>query len=193
MLQVVEGRIMNSRDVGNAVAKLLLEGMPMDQIADIPGMPSAVQIAYLRKTDVAFADALHTAFEGAGIEAAFTLMKGARDGKIGKTQVESAQWVAERMAPDLFQERKTITNQEIKLTDEELAFQLQAAARSDERVMKLLRKSGVTMDGEMSPKEKARKSMKEIRRFVGRNKPTPRRKEPELKVINPEEDLDGPA
>lgn len=191
MLQVVDGRIMNSRDVGNAVAKLLLEGMAMDQIADIPGMPSAVQIAYLRKTDVAFADALHTAFEGAGIEAAFTLMKGARGGAIGKCQVEAAQWVAERMAPDLFQERKTITNQEIKLTDEELAFQLQAAARSDERVMKLLRESGVTLDGEMSPREKARKSMKEIRRFVGRNKP--RAKEPEMKIINPEEDLDGPA
>jgi hypothetical protein len=134
MLQIVNGKLMNSRDVGNAVAKLLMEGMPIDMVSGIEGMPSATQIAWMRKNDPQFAEGLTVAFEGAGIEAAFVLMKGARDGAIGKNQVEAAQWVAERMAPDLFQERRTVTTQEIPLTDEELHAQLEAAARTDIRV-----------------------------------------------------------
>lgn len=142
MLTVIEGKLLNSREVGNAVATMLLNGTAIDKISDTEGMPTPTQIAWMRKNDPAFAEAMHTAFEGAGIEAAFTLIRGARDGKIGKNQVDSAQWVAERMAPDLFQERKTITNHEVSLSDEELRFQLQAAARSDERVRRILSEDG---------------------------------------------------
>ena len=150
MLTVVEGKLLNSREVGNAVALMLLNGTAIDEISDTPGMPTPTQIAWMRKNDPMFAEAMHTAFEGAGIEAAFTLIKGARDGKIGKNQVDSAMWVAERMAPDLFQERKTITNHEVSLSDDELRFQLQAAARSDERVRRILMEEGDLLDGEPS-------------------------------------------
>ncbi len=135
-------------DVGNAVATLLMQGMPIDEVCDIEGMPTPVQIAYMRKYDAQFGEALRTAFEGAGIECAFILMKGARDGRIGKMQTDAAMWVAERMAPDLFQERKTVTNQEIVLTDDELRFQLAAAARSDERVRQMLA-DGRILDAEI--------------------------------------------
>ena len=145
MLTVVEGRLMNSREVGNAVATLLMKGMALDQICDIEGMPTPTQIAYMRRNDVAFAEAMSVAFEGAGIEAGLVLLKGARTGEVGKNQVDAAKWVAERMAPELFQERKTITQEERGLTDEELMFQLQAAARTDDRVKKLLE----TRDGQM--------------------------------------------
>lgn len=158
MLTVVDGKLLNTRDVANTVASLLMNGMPIDEIAQIEGMPSAVQIAYLRKYDAQFQEALKMAFEGAGIESAFTLMAGARTGKIGKNQLEAAKWVAERMAPDLFQERKTVTNEIVTLTDEELAFQLQAAARSDERVRRLLQDADVDILGpgdEAKPAEAA--------------------------------------
>lgn len=165
MLTIVDGQLLNTRDVGNAVAKLLLEGMQIDHICDIEGMPTAGQIAFMRKNDPAFAEALATAFEGAGIESAMVLMKGARTGNIGKNQVEAAKWVAERMAPDLFQERKTITNQEIKLTDEELAFQLQAAMRTDERVRKIVEDHAFTIDGETKP-ERAKRGFKAASRYM---------------------------
>ncbi len=180
MLRIVDGKLLNTRDVGNAVAKLLLEGMAIDQISAIEGMPTAVQIAFMRKNDAAFAEALTTAFEGAGIESAMVLMQGARTGNIGKNQVEAAKWVAERMAPELFQERKTITNQEIKLSDEELAFQLQAAARTDERVRKILQEQSIDIeavsvpdrDGQQSSEqvptkqEKAKRAFREISRTI---------------------------
>lgn len=175
MLQVVNGKLMNSRDVGNAVAKLLMEGMAVDLISDIEGMPSPTQIAWMRKNDPQFAEGLTIAFEGAGIEAAFVLMKGSRDGAIGKNQVEAAKWVAERMAPDLFQERRTVTTQEIPLTDEELHAQLEAAARTDKRVQAFLEaqvkdqvQSGViTIDIETDKRkrpQRLKRVMKQIRR-----------------------------
>lgn len=148
MLTVVDGKLLNSMDVGNAVATLLLQGRPIDEICRIPGMPTPVQIAYMRKHDTAFNEALTVAFEGAGIECAFILMQGARDGKIGKMQTDAAMWVAERMAPELFQERKTVINQEQILTDEELRFQLAAAARSDERIRAMLA-DGRILDAEV--------------------------------------------
>ena len=143
MLTVVDGKLLNTRDVGNAVATMLLNGIPIDEIVDTPGMPTPTQIAWMRRNDPAFAEAMTMAFEGAGIEAAMTLVQGARAKHkggldLGKHQTEAAMWVAERMAPDLFQERKTVTTQEITLTDEELAYQLQNAARSDERVRRIL-------------------------------------------------------
>ena len=149
MLTVVDGKLLNTRDVGNAVATMLLNGIPIDQVCDTPGMPTPTQIAWMRRNDPAFSEAMTVAFEGAGIEAAMTLVKGARgvykdrDGNrqgldMSKHQTEAAMWVAERMAPELFQERKTVTTQEITLTDEELAYQLQSAARSDERVRRIL-------------------------------------------------------
>lgn len=147
MLQVVDGKLMNTRDVGSAVAMLLMEGMAIDLISDIEGMPTPTQIAWMRKNDSDFAEAMAVAFEGAGIEAAFVLAKGARDGQIGKNQVTAAMWVAERMAPDLFQERKLVTTQEITLTDEELAVQLQAAARTDQRVRRFLEAQVISEDG----------------------------------------------
>lgn len=174
MLQVVNGQIMNSRDVGNAVAKLLLGGMAMDQISALPGMPTPVQIAYLRRSDPQFADAFTTALEGAGIEAAFALMGGFREGsRMNKNQIQAAMWVAERTAPELFQERKTITSQETILSDEELAFQIQAAARSDERVLKMVQNMGIEIDGETvqngkAGPVKARATMKMLRRYTKR-------------------------
>lgn len=170
VLSVVDGRLMNSREVGNAVALMLLQGHSIDEISAIEGMPTPTQIAYMRRSDVAFAEAMQTAFEGAGIESAFTLISGARTGKIGKNQLEAAKWVAERLAPELFQERKTITNEVVKLSDEELAFQLQAAARSDERVRRILQETG-TMDADVVRDPSAnRKTMKEIKRFMRRVK-----------------------
>ena len=178
MLTVVEGKLMNSREVGNAVALMLLNGTAIDEISHTEGMPTPVQIAWMRKNDPAFAEAMHTAFEGAGIEAAFTLIKGARDGRVGKNQVDAAMWVAERMAPDLFQERKTITNHEAILTDEELRFQLQAAARSDDRVRRILQQEGDLLDAEpsgnhaikpMAPREKPLtpgRIRKQLQRYV---------------------------
>jgi hypothetical protein len=183
VLTVVEGKLLNSREVGNAVAQLLLEGMAIDKISGIKGMPTPTQIAYMRKHDPAFAEAMHTAFEGAGIEVAFVLLAGARDGKIGKNQLEAAKWVAERMAPDLFQERKTITNHESVLTDDELMFQLQAAARSDDKVRKLLMEIGGVIDVEIEgnapgegaignlvttrrPAAPTRKAMRQLKRFM---------------------------
>ena len=151
MLQIVDGKLMNSHQVGNAVAQLLLSGTPIDKICEIEGMPTPTQIAFMRKNDHLFAEALQVAFEGAGIEAAMVLMAGARTGAIGKNQGDAARWVAERMAPDLFQERKTITNQEIKLSDEELAFQLQAAARTDERVRKILQEQTIDIEATSTP------------------------------------------
>jgi len=148
VLTVVDGKLLNSMDVGNAVATLLMQGMPIDEICAIEGMPTPVQIAYMRKYDAAFGEALRTAFEGAGIECAFILMRGARNGRIGKMQTDAAMWVAERMAPELFQERKTVTSQEIILTDDELRFQLAAAARSDERVRAMLA-DGRILDAEV--------------------------------------------
>lgn len=145
-LHVVDGKLMNTREVGNAVGLLLLQGTPIDQICQIEGMPTATQIAYMRRNDPEFGEALMVALEGGGIESALVLMEGARTGKIGKNQLEAAKWVAERLAPDLFQERKTVTHEEHKLTDEELAFQLQAAARSDERVRRLLASNGDLLD-----------------------------------------------
>lgn len=180
MLQIVNGKLMNSRDIGNAVAELLLQGTPIDQISQIPGMPTPVQIAYMRRTDAAFADALQTAFEGAGIESAFKLMQGARTGQIGKFQVDAAKWVAERMAPELFQERKTITNEVIKLTDEELAAQLEAAARSDERVRKILDSNNYDTGARPPiPAGPMRKTMRELARRKRQTKPP-------IKVINPD-------
>jgi len=174
MLTVVNGNLMNSREVGSAVAIMLLQGTAIDKISETPGMPTPVQIAYMRKNDPAFAEAMHTAFEGAGIESAFVLLAGARTGKIGKNQLESAKWVAERMAPDLFQERKTITNHEVSLTDDELRFQLQAAARSDDRVRRTLQESGDLIEGELqqdgtttqalAPRQAPSASLKQIRR-----------------------------
>lgn len=155
MLQIVDGKLMNSHQVGNAVAQLLLSGTPIDKICEIEGMPTPTQIAFMRKNDHLFAEALQVAFEGAGIEAAMVLMAGARTGAIGKNQGDAARWVAERMAPDLFQERKTITNQEIKLSDEELAFQLQAAARTDERVRKILQEQTIDIEATSTPERGA--------------------------------------
>lgn len=145
-LHVVDGKLMNTREVGNAVGLMLLNGTPLDQICQIEGMPTATQIAYMRRSDSEFAEALMVALEGGGIESALVLMEGARTGKIGKNQLEAAKWVAERLAPDLFQERKTVTHEERVLSDEELAFQLQAAARSDERVRRLLASNGDLLD-----------------------------------------------
>lgn len=180
MLQIVDGKLMNSHQVGNAVAQLLLSGTPIDKICEIEGMPTPTQIAFMRKNDHLFAEALQVAFEGAGIEAAMVLMAGARTGAIGKNQGDAARWVAERMAPDLFQERKTITNQEIKLSDEELAFQLQAAARTDERVRKILQEQTIDIEATSTPErstgqeasstieeskpEKARRAFRELSR-----------------------------
>jgi hypothetical protein len=175
MLTVVEGKLLNSREVGNAVALMLLDGKPIDEISKIAGMPTPTQIAWMRKNDPGFAEAMHTAFEGAGIEAAFTLIQGARTGRIGKTQVDSAQWVAERMAPDLFQERKTITNHEVSLSDDELRFQLQAAARSDERVRRILAETGDILEGEANGNHPVAvrdtgKIRKQLRRFIREKK-----------------------
>ncbi len=171
MLQVVNGMLMNTRDVGTAVAKLLMEGMAIDRISDIEGMPSPTQIAYLRRSNPEFAEAMAVAFEGVGIEAAFVLVKGAREGgngrdSIGKNQGDAARWVAERMAPDLFQERKTVTTQEITLTDEELHMQLEAAARTDSRVKKLLDDMAVTvdMDPKKSPQQYQKRALQQLNR-----------------------------
>ena len=169
MLQVIDGKLMNSRDVGNMVAKLLMEGMAIDRVSDIEGMPSPTQIAWMRKNDPAFAEGLTVAFEGAGIEAAFTLMKGGRDGNIGKNQVEAAKWVAERMAPDLFQERRTVTTQEIPLSDEELHAQLEAAARTDKRVQMFLesqaKEQGIIT---VNPEPDKRKRPQQLKRVMKR-------------------------
>jgi hypothetical protein len=178
MLTLVDGRLLNSREVGNAVAQLLLTGTPIDQICEIDGMPTPTQIAYLRKNDSQFADALQVAFEGAGIESAFILINGARTGKIGKNQVDAAKWVAERMAPELFQERKTVTTNELhSATDEELIFQLQAAMRSDERVKKLVA-DNVEVLGELAnppatereANDRARRTLKQLKRFMVKRK-----------------------
>ena len=40
MLTVVDGKLLNTRDVGNAVATMLLNGIPIDQVCDTPGMPT---------------------------------------------------------------------------------------------------------------------------------------------------------
>jgi len=202
-LQVVDGKLMNSREIGNAVAVMLLNGTPIDRICEIEGMPTATQIAYMRKYDGAFAEAMQTAFEGGGIESALVLMKGARDGKIDRNQLEAAKWVAERMAPDLFQERKTITSEERLLTDEELAFQLQAAARSDERVRRLLAGNGQMLDdithvdGTDSRAEEQdrltrveeltrnKSAMKQLRKIVARRRE--KSKSPKIKDITPKE------
>jgi len=169
MLTIVDGRLMNSREVGNAVAQMLLEGVPIDEICRIDGMPTATQIALMRKTDSQFRDALTVAFEGAGIESAFVLVGGARTGKIGKNQLEAAKWVAERMAPDLFQERKTVTTNELHTaSDDELAFQLMAAARADERVRRILTDNaevlGELTGGDTEKNEK--KILKQLKRFM---------------------------
>ena len=178
MLTLVDGRLLNSREVGNAVAQLLLTGTPIDQICEIDGMPTPTQIAYLRKNDSQFAEALQIAFEGAGIESAFILINGARTGRIGKNQVDAAKWVAERMAPDLFQERKTVTTNELHTaTDDELMFQLQAAMRSDERVKRIFADNAEILaeivppavtDREVS--DRARKTLKQLKRFMVKRK-----------------------
>ena len=190
MLTVVDGKLLNTRDVGNAVATMMLNGIPIDEICDTPGMPTPTQIAWMRRNDPAFAEAMTVAFEGAGIEAAMILVKGSRgpwkDEKgnrhgldISKHQVEAAMWVAERMAPDLFQERKTVTTQEIKLTDDELAYQLQAAARSDERVRRILQSNddiqGILTDtegGEREPTTKQEKQRSGTKKLFSRRRGT---------------------
>lgn len=178
MLTLVDGRLLNSREVGNAVAQLLLTGTPIDQICEIDGMPTPTQIAYLRKNDSQFAEALQIAFEGAGIESAFILINGARTGRIGKNQVDAAKWVAERMAPDLFQERKTVTTNELHTaTDDELMFQLQAAMRSDERVKRIFTDNAEILAEIIPPaitdrevNDRARKTLKQLKRFMVKRK-----------------------
>ena len=178
MLRIVDGKLLNSREVGTAVANLLMQGTPIDQICEIQGMPSATQIAYLRRADAAFSEAMTIALEAAGLECAMILLKGARDGDINKNQVEAAKWVAERAAPELFMERKEIQTKERDLTDAELMFQLEAAARSDERVKRLLEANNPTIG--MNPVKK------DLRKFVSRRRET--RKIPRAIDVVPEEE-----
>lgn len=148
MLNVVNGKLVNSRDIAAIIVQHMAEGMSIRDVCEMEGMPSPTQLAIMRRTDPQFAEALAMGLEACGIQAAFTLVGGALSGKIGKNQLDAAKWVAERMAPELFQERKTVTqNLMHELSDEELQFQLQAAMRSDERVRKIV----TTLEGEVTP------------------------------------------